>query len=72
MRSCMPVHSDRPQSTAKRRTKPATGSLLSLYDGTTLVGTIRVGVRGDAVAYGPTGKRIGAFASAEDAKAAFK
>jgi hypothetical protein len=61
-----------PPSTAKRRAKSATGSLLSLYDGTILVGTIRVGIRGDAVAYGPTGKRIGAFASAEDAKAAFK
>jgi hypothetical protein len=36
------------------------------------VGTVRVGARGDAVAYGADGKRIGSFSSAATAAAALK
>jgi hypothetical protein len=67
----MSARSDRRQSTAKHRTKSATRSL-SLYDGTTLIGTIKIGSRGNAVAYNVTGKRIGSFRSVLEAKVAFK
>jgi hypothetical protein len=54
----------------KHRAKPAQASLLAIYDGQNCVGTIRVGVRGDAVAYDPDGKRVGCFASATAAASA--
>jgi hypothetical protein len=57
---------------APRKQQPAQASLLAIYDGQNCLGTIRVGVRGDAVAYDANGKRIGAFASAQAATAAFK
>jgi hypothetical protein len=56
----------------KRRGRPAQASLLAVYDGQDCVGTVRVGVRGDAVAYGADGKRIGSFSSAAMAAAALK
>jgi hypothetical protein len=56
----------------KRRTKPAQALLLAIYDGQDCLGTIRVGVRGDVVAYDAKGKRLGSFASAQAASAAFK
>jgi hypothetical protein len=55
-----------------RRAKPAQASLLAVYDGQDCVGSVRVGVRGDAVAYGADGKRIGSFSSAATAAAALK
>jgi hypothetical protein len=62
-----------PKIVAKsRRAKPARASLLAVYDGQDCVGTVRVGVRGDAVAYGADGKRIGSFSSSATAAAALK
>jgi hypothetical protein len=51
----------------KHRAKPAQASLLAIYDSQECLGTIRVGVRGDAVAYDAKGKRIGTFASVQAA-----
>jgi hypothetical protein len=68
----MPLHADISRPANKRRTKSATGSLLSLYDGQDCVGTIKVGPRGKVVAYDAKGKRIGSFRSLQDARAAFK
>lgn len=56
----------------KRRAKPGWASLLAVYGGQTCLGSIRVGVRGDAVAYDAKGKRLGCFRSAQAATAAFK
>jgi hypothetical protein len=55
----------------KRPTESAQASLLTIYDGQTCLGSIRVGVRGDAVAYSVDGKRIGSFPSEQAALAAF-
>jgi hypothetical protein len=62
-----------PQTAQKKRpTKPAQASLLAIYDGQTCLGSIRVGVRGDARAYDVNGKRMGAFASVKAATEVFK
>jgi hypothetical protein len=55
-----------------RRAKPAQAALLAVYDGRDCLGTVKVGTRGDAVAYDADGKRIGNFSSAATAVAALK
>jgi hypothetical protein len=62
-----------PKIVAKsRRAKPAQASLLAVYDGRDCLGTVKVGPRGDAVAYDASGKRIGSFASEQAAMVAFR
>jgi hypothetical protein len=57
----------------KQHTKPTdVASTVSVYDGETYLGSIRIGGRGDAVAYSADGKRIGSFPSERAAMAAFK
>jgi hypothetical protein len=62
-----------PQNAAKKRgAKLAQASLLAVYDGRDCLGTVKVGPRGDAVAYDASGKRIGSFASEQAAMVAFR
>jgi hypothetical protein len=56
----------------KRRGRPAQASLLAVYDGRDCVGTVKVGTRGDAVAYDASGKRIGSLVSEQAAMVAFR
>jgi hypothetical protein len=44
---------------------------LAVYDGSECMGTIKVADDGTAVAFGASGKRLGAFRSLKDASAAF-
>jgi hypothetical protein len=44
---------------------------LSVYDGQACMGAIKVADDGTAVAFGASGKRLGAFRSLKDASAAF-
>jgi hypothetical protein len=60
---------------ARRSTKRAASNRcqreLALYDGTHLLGTIKVAANGKSVAYDTRGKRLGSFSNFEAASAAF-
>jgi hypothetical protein len=60
------------QPASKKRDAKPTASIVSVYDGQTYLGSVRVGGHGDAVAYDADGKRIGSFPSERAAMAAFK
>jgi hypothetical protein len=60
------------QPISKKPAAKPTASMVSVYDGQTYLGSVRVGGHGDAVAYDADGKRIGSFPSERAAMAAFK
>jgi hypothetical protein len=62
----------RPQRSTTRRSSPRAGRReVAVYDGTTLVGTIKIAADGTSTAYSARGKRLGLFSSFLMASAAF-
>ena len=61
-----------PQTEPKKRYAEPAASMVAVYDGQDCIGTIKVGGRGDAVAYNAKGKRLGFFSVRAGGGCSFK